>query len=78
MTISNRYAMDILRAVGAANVPTHTLLAIDVFGEHAEPIRNYKSCYHKFSEHFLDSHICRCHYPTNTVVGLSVKLNHTT
>lgn len=44
---------------------------VDVFGQISEPICNYKNCYHKFSEHELESHLCQCHHPTNKTPGMS-------
>lgn len=48
--------MDIPCIGRTPNSPMHILLIIDILSEHTEPICNYKSCYHKFPEHFLNNH----------------------
>jgi hypothetical protein len=47
---------------------------INLFGEVEElreSICNYKTCYHKFSLHNINIHICECQHPWNSTIGVS-------
>jgi hypothetical protein len=43
--------------------------AMDVYGQQIEPICNYRTCNHKFSEH---GHKCKCHHALNYATGVSI------
>ena len=44
--------------------------AIDVYGQQIEPICNYRTCNHKFSEH--GNHKCKCRHAVNYATGVSI------
>ena len=46
-------------------------MAIDVYGQQIEPICNYRTCIHKFSEH---GHRCKCQHALNYATGVSLKI----
>ena len=43
---------------------------MDVYGQQIEPICNYRTCNHKFSEH--GNHKCKCHHAVNYATGVSI------
>ena len=44
-------------------------MVMDVYGHQIEPICNYRTCNHKFSEH---GHNCKCRHATNYATGISI------
>ena len=44
-------------------------MVMDVYGHQIEPICNYRTCNHKFSEH---GHNCKCRHATNYATGMSI------
>ncbi len=55
---------------GAKNTYRNGSGAINVFGNEAEPICDYLSCHHKFSNHGKNKQKCRCKHPQNRILGL--------
>jgi hypothetical protein len=45
-------------------------MAMDVYGQQKEPICNYRTCNHKFSEH--GNHKCKCQHAMNYATGVSI------
>ena len=45
------------------------MMSIDVYGQQIEPICNYRTCNHKFSEH---GHKCKCNHAMNYATGASI------
>ena len=45
-------------------------MVMDVFGQQIEPICNYRTCNHKFSEH--GNHKCKCRHAINYATGVSI------
>lgn len=43
---------------------------INVLGQESEPICDYLSCHHKFSEHGKNRQLCKCKHPQNRSMGL--------
>jgi hypothetical protein len=43
---------------------------VNVLGEETEPICDYLSCHHKFSEHGKNKQVCKCMHPQNRIMGL--------
>jgi hypothetical protein len=46
---------------------------INVLGQESEPICDYLSCHHKFSEHGKNKQLCKCKHPQNRSMGLRQK-----
>jgi hypothetical protein len=47
-------------------------MVIDVYGQQIEPICNYRTCNHKFSEHGHGNHRCKCRHAANYATGVSI------
>jgi hypothetical protein len=47
--------------------------ALDVYGQEAEPICNYRTCHHKFSVH---GHKCKCRHALNYAAGVSMSRDY--
>ena len=47
------------------------IMAMDVYGQQIEPICNYRTCSHKFSEH---GRKCKCNHAHNYAAGVSMSL----
>jgi hypothetical protein len=43
---------------------------VNVLGQETEPICDYLSCHHKFSEHGKNGQVCKCKHPQNRSMGL--------
>jgi len=54
----------------AIEQPSVGQLAMNVYGQEIEPICNYRTCNHKFSEH--GNHKCKCRHAVNYATGASI------
>jgi hypothetical protein len=52
-----------------AEQPSAGQMVMDVYGQEIEPICNYRTCNHRFSEH---GHKCKCRHAVNYATGASI------
>ena len=54
----------------AIEQPSAGQMVMDVYGQEIEPMCNYRTCNHKFSEH--GNHKCKCRHAVNYATGASI------
>ena len=59
-------------AIEQSSTGQQQIMAMDVYGQQIEPICNYRTCNHKFSEHGHGNHKCKCHHAFNHATGVSI------
>jgi hypothetical protein len=70
--VLNKYPQPAAILIEQSSAGQQQIMTMDVYGQQIEPICNYRTCNHKFSEHGHGNHKCKCHHALNHATGVSI------
>ena len=68
-TVLYKYSKPAAIIIEQSSAGQQQIMTMDVYGQQIEPICNYRTCNHKFSEQGHGNHKYKCHHALNHATG---------